>query len=326
MSDVRQEAAPTPVEDTNKGESLVNRVLEISTLGLSKLISPDNIEAAAKFIKQVGFPDVEIEMEPTFAGPSLEHPGTIKERIEPSDASAIEYITYEDGTQRQIMPSGDIIENRADGTYVHMKPDHSVTTITKDGTVTKAEPKHSDAKEVTQATVNNDGSVSYKYADGTNEQVWFDEQRSVKFPDGSGYFKYSKEMGGGLDAFHANGDSESYDADAQLVGTWRTNDKGVKIQRGKSDQVNSVVAQDQSRRDFIRSLQTGELEEIHGHLGVWKPTQLPDGETGWKNETTGAVWAGKMEVDKDGNLRYTPHDGGQAYTFTPDGRDIKVKR
>lgn len=98
-----------------------------------------------------------------------------------------------------------------------------------------------------------------------------------------------------------------YDAGGRVVST------AEDIDVAKGQKVN---------RDFGYD-KDGQLNRIEGVLGHWERQTNDKGQVYWHNTDRNINWEGDFSVDTKGNLHYDSHKG-QDYTFTPDGKTIKV--
>ena len=318
-------------KDKVSGSQNLLQEFEIGQAGLSQLkqVAAENYMKVELELPQISMYDsgdsskfvakpAEKQSEEVKATKELAEHGKVSEHT-PASADVPYAITkYEDGTVRQEFSTGDTVENRPDGTYIHMKPDHNITVI-KDGesTTVGANPD----REFRTAKVDDGGNITIDYKDGAQEFYGSDGSYGITYPDKSGYWV---EPDGGYTVFHANNDNKSYNANGEQISEWTHDETGSRIHYPKNRQVDSVIAPDgNTRRDFLYG-PDGELNEFDGHLGKWKK-ETQNGKDVWVNQDTKDVWDGKFKVDDKGNLHYTPNNGGPAYIFTPDGRDIVKK-
>jgi len=82
-----------------------------------------------------------------------------------------------------------------------------------------------------------------------------------------------------------------------------------------------AIGQDARPRKFHYD-ESGNLDQIDGHLGHWQRTVDKQGREAWVDKDTGTVWDGKMRVDSAGNLHYQPYEG-QSWTFTRNGKGVR---
>ncbi len=187
------------------------------------------------------------------------------------------------------------IEVQKDGTY-SIERDGKIGIIHPDGTITngtilKDGTRVVENKDGTQSTYNPDGT--YSIADGITTQ-YFDAKGNL-----TGQVTYDE-------ARHV------------LIHT----DKDGRVEKT----VGRVASPDEKEREF--KYDDKGLVEIKGTLGTWKRMEGPDGKEYWQNQDKPELkWNGKMSVDQQGNLHYTPDDpDAPAWTFTSDGRDVPVSR
>ena len=178
-------------------------------------------------------------------------------------------------------------------------------------------------KHKTSTSVDADGTVHYEYADGTKETQKPNELQ-VDLADKSGY-KLAAD--GKRSVWNANGDEDIY-VKGKLVTQWAKQPDGTDVRKGPDGQVTAIFGPDgQTRREFDYD-SNGDPTKIRGDLGSWTREVDSDGKVYWQNQKDPKLqWHGVMEVDKDGQLHYTPHDPkAHAWVFTRDGRELRVAR
>lgn len=263
------------------------------------------------------------------AAPPLEEPGKVKERIPANKIPGhpFEEVIYDDGTKRQLRPGGTIVEIRKDMT-ITARPDHSLA-ITQNGQTREVKPTHPE-REVKNTKVGPTGNVTYEYKDNTTELAMDDGTRIIKNKDGTETW----HMADGTYSHQDGKTTKYYDTKGNLTSQSIHNpDDATIVHTDKNGRVEKTVSNvgpefdKMKTRDF--KYDDKGLVEIQGHLGTWKrDVDKATGEVYWQNQDKpDTKWHGKMEVDKDGNLHYTPHDPqAQAWTFTRDGRDVQASR
>lgn len=225
-------------------------------------------------------------------------------------------ITYDNGAARNEQNNGDVYEVRPNGMEIREKKDHTVS-VTIGGDTREVKPGFPDQK-INKTEVKDDGRVVYRYDNGTVETTYRGGGKNYEYKDGTSALYLGKDM---ISRTDKDGTEYQYDIDHKLEKVIKNYPDYNSVTSDANGRVLSTFSLHAERE--YKYDDRGELNEVKGVLGTWKLDHDKDGKTMWVNQNTKDVWHGDFNVDKDGTLHYTAHDG-QSYNFTRDGRDIPV--